>query len=91
MTRWPGCGEHRCPRDCSETLMVPSGLPWLCCMGDAWLSVHMVGPELLLGAESKDNKCLIENKRHLAAWWAGISSWLHGAACLGWGEELARH
>jgi len=66
-----------------ETLMVPEILLWPCCSGDAWLPVLVVGPELLLGADSKNNKCLIENYMNLAVWWAGISSWLHGADCLG--------
>lgn len=46
----------------------------------------VVGPEPLLGADRKSNKRLVENKINLAVWWAGISSWLHGAACLGWEE-----
>ena len=88
--RWPGCRVRRCPGGCSETLVFPGGLPRPCCLGEAWLPAPAVGPEPLLGADRKTNKRLIENKMNLAAWWAGISAWLRGAACLGWEEELAR-
>lgn len=56
-------------------------------LGGRLLPVPAVGPDLLLRVGCKNNKRLIEN---LAAWQAGISSWLRGASCLEWKTEQAR-
>lgn len=59
-------------------------------LGGHLLPVPAVGPDLLLRVDCKINKHLIENEMNLAAWWAGISSWLREASCLEWKGELAR-